>query len=413
MNILVLLLTLTFSLSSAVGWAMADGIAAVVNDDVITMTDVQERMQLTIREMGQEPPSPQAMDMLRQRVLQALVDESLQKQYADDRGIEVTPNDLQRAARVMEQSLGLPQGSYMDQIGANLENAAQQKLAAEMRWHKIVRRHVMPRVQVSTVEVDRMIKDMLTNETKTRVKIAQIFMANSTDAPQLRLIDIKSDMADDKANFAELAQQFSEGPAAKNGGDMGWFDEAELHPKLFNIAASLNPGEVSEPVQTEGGWHLIKLLEKADTSRMPSKTETHYHLFQLTAAEATTPPVALQDLADRSYDKQDVMAEMQEQADANAALAFRDLGWQKTEDLDENVLAALQNQSVGETTEVVVANTGAEVLYIADKRRVVPQEMQAMRQKVRERVSTNRRALKARQFMRDLRANAYVDIRDQ
>jgi peptidyl-prolyl cis-trans isomerase SurA len=246
--------------------AQALRVVARVNDDAITDFELRQRISFAVRSSGMQE-TPDLQQRLGPQILRQMIDERLQIQNA--RGLGVKPSEAEVNQRVaeIERNAGMQPGqfkAYLHSIGVPYEIAAQQ-IEATLAWGKIVRRRVRPQVDVSDADIDDAMSRIRANVGKTESRVAEIFIP----------ID-KVDQADDAkrsadrvleqlrrgAAFAALAQQFSQGATAQQGGDLGWILPGSLDPALDATMEKLPLRQASEPIRTPAGYHILYVIDR-------------------------------------------------------------------------------------------------------------------------------------------------------
>lgn len=279
------------------------GIAATVNDDVITMGDLDNRVKLYMGgRLGQ--PTPEQLKMLQAQVLDKLIDEKLELQEAKSLSIDV-PDDMiaQGFANIAQQNNSTP-----DEFRAKLEHAGvkldtlRDQIRAEIAWSQVVRRKLRPQVNVSEQEIDNALQVQSRKKGKTQYHVAEILL--STEHADASKIEAEANAIYDAlkkgARFSDIARQRSEAPGAALGGDIGWVTEGQLDPAIDAALAKMQTGQASPPVRGKDGFYLLFLRERRDSSdapkpeaaadAAPADTEAVLTLKQLTIPVAAGEP---------------------------------------------------------------------------------------------------------------------------
>lgn len=267
--------------SRAASSGRLDGIAAVVNDDVVLQSDVEEQLYLFLMR-SQANPDSATVDTLRRQVLDQLIDEKLVVAEAKRQGVTVPEADVARevdqAVAEAKQRMGSPE-AFAQQLAR--ENMTEEKLRA--KYKEEVRRQMLGQ---------RLVQKSLPRKTVTAAEAEAFFKAHPdkfpSAPPELRLaviqIPVEADSAAERAarkrieeirkritggqKFAKVAQETSDDQeSARAGGDLGYFTPGTLEPDFDRVAFSQKIGELSQPVRSSYGWHLIEVLER-DTVRM-------------------------------------------------------------------------------------------------------------------------------------------------
>ncbi len=278
--------------------AQALRVVARVNDDAITDFELRQRITFAVRSSGMQE-TPDLQQRLAPQILRHMIDERLQIQHS--KGLGVKPSEAEISQRVgeIERGAGMQPGQfkqYLQSIGVPYEIAAHQ-IEATIAWGKIVRRRVRPQVDVSDAEIDDALARIRTNVGKTESRVAEIFVpidkVDQADEAK-RSADRVIEQLRRGANFAALAQQFSQGATAQQGGDLGWILPGSLDPALDATMEKLPLRQASEPLRTAAGYHILYVIDRRPfASARPD--DVRLNLVQMTLAlpvNATADEVA-------------------------------------------------------------------------------------------------------------------------
>lgn len=261
---LLLVIFLAFFSSSSQAQSRVE-IVAVVNGESITNYDLQDRIRLTLRSSGLQDSSD-IRSKLKLATLQTLINEILQRQEAQHQNIEVNPSDLQRAFAELEKKNNIPTGQFekvLEQQGVKKDVVVKQ-IKSQLLWRKVLARKFPNASAVSESEVQEAMGQLEDTPEKVAYHLAEIALpkmaeGNSDNKPLAKkLVDELRAGAD----FAKVAEQFSASSTASKGGDVGWLNERQLNVKIKNIIANVSEGNVTDPIATEDGYLIFKVLEK-------------------------------------------------------------------------------------------------------------------------------------------------------
>ncbi len=254
------------------------GIAAVVNDDAVTFSDIRNRMRLYMISLPPNPP-PEALKKIEAQTLGKLIDEQLQLQEAKRLGITVDEAQVESGIAQLATNNKMDAGQFEEKLSSSgiKMSTLKAKIRAEIAWGMVVRRKLRPQINVSETEIDNEMNRLARGKGKAEYQLAEIFLPiTSADTESLTRQDAGKilDQLQAGASFSQLAKQFSKAPGASQGGDLGWVQEGQLDPALDQAIAQLEPGQVSSPVKTEKGYHLLFVRDKRDGGVMsPAKPQ--------------------------------------------------------------------------------------------------------------------------------------------
>jgi peptidyl-prolyl cis-trans isomerase SurA len=239
--------------------------AAVVNDDIISVLDLAMRLQLAIIAAGVED-TQDLRRRLTPQVLNSLIDERLQLQEAKRLDIQVT--DLQVAA-ALEQIAGqnnMTEGQFLTMLRNRgvIPTTLIDQIRAQIAWQGIIQRRVRPNVVIPPEEVEEVVSRLSARRGAIERRVAEIFVPVESTAKEAEAQADAVRLFEELrrgANFAGLARQFSQSGTAILGGDLGWVRDGELEEELNTVLAQMGPGEVSVPIRTLSGFHILFLRE--------------------------------------------------------------------------------------------------------------------------------------------------------
>lgn len=405
--------------AATAGTSVGDRVVAVVNDQVITMLQLEARTLLNLRQAHMTDTDGARKDAVMKRTLSGMIDELLQRQYAEGRHIAVTKAQMDKARAQAIQALGGPDAWAA--LTKGVEKSAEDKLRAEVLWQDIVDTAVKPQITIGTAEVDRLITELAKSRHVMEREISVIMLppGDTPDADKEQLAEIKDIRAkiEGGADFAAMARAHSSDKSAVNGGDMGWFSAGELNPQLEQALDSMQPGQVSGVIRTPTGWYLVRLDNVRATKPVDTTPITEYDIFML-----ATPLPADAKAADAARDAMKkamrgldsaakVKAYFGKAEYAKAFGASEDLGWMAPSDLQADLQAAMKDAKVGAWTPIVTSGGNLASLYLADSRKTLPSKLNEYRARVMQNLFANRVDLQSRRFMQDLREKAFVDVR--
>ncbi len=391
-------------------------IAAIVNDEVVSLNDLGNRLQLVMRSSGIED-TPQNRGRISTQVLRSLIDEKLQMQEAKRLNITVTPEELEQAFGRIEQQNNMAKGAldnFLRDTGIPRSSLADQ-LAASIAWSKLVRNRLMQDVTISEEEVAEALNQLKQNADVPQNRVSEIFIAidnPSQEEDAKRLADRLIDQIRGGANFGAVAQQFSQSPSAAVGGDIGWVTANQLAPELGNALDKMKPGEMSYPIHTTGGYYLLYLLERRRLGQ-PNPGDTVLSLVEVAFG---LPPTATVE------DRQRLAAEAQQVSDSakscgelakigreRAPQATREVPGIKASDLSPQVREVALGLGIAEASKPTAIPGGIGVIMVCERKE--PPGGLPSREEVSEQLARARLDTLARRYLRDLRRGAYVDIR--
>jgi len=357
-----------------------DRIVAVVNDDVIVHSEMQTRLRSVIDQLGKSGVPAPPRDVLEKQVLEQLVLDRLQMQIAARTGIRVDDETLNRQIADIAQQNNLSLREFRDilerdgfDFGSFREN-----IRNELIKSRVQQRQIQDRVQVT----DRDIDNYLATQAKQggnnpEYRVSHILVAVPDGASPEDLTEAREKVEDiiarlnAGANFGRAAAAESDGRQALEGGDLGWRKAGEL-PTLFEeVVPKLEKGEISDPIRSSSGFHLIKLVDVRGAERHVIK-QTHARHILIRTNEITNSSVArsrlsvlrsrilngasFNDLARASSD------------DPGSAVKGGDLGWLSPGDTIPPFEKSMDALADGEISEPFETQFGWHILQVLGRR---------------------------------------------
>jgi len=265
-----------------------DHIVAVVNDDVITASELNKRVML-IKEQSRannmQIPSDAA---LRKQVLQQLIDVDLELQLAKANNLQVDNNQLNQAVRDIAKRNGLSVTQMKQKVEAQGQSYAnyRKEIRKEILISQIQQQAVGKDIIVSDDQVDTFLKEFNNdpNRKEYHVKNILIPLPESASAEQIKMAKTKANniikQLKQGSNFSEIAMAESSSQTALQGGDLGWRKKAELPSAFAKYVVNMKPGDIEGPIQASNGIHIIKLVDSKSSESQLDRTQAQQLLFK-------------------------------------------------------------------------------------------------------------------------------------
>ena len=391
-------------------------IAAVVNDEAISVFDVASRMRMVMVSSG-IPDSPEARQKIGSQVLRGLIDEKLELQEAKRQNVTATDSEIERSLAQIEKQNNMKAGQLNEFLKARGVDRASlvDQLTASIVWAKLVRREAAQSVDVSDEEVDESLKRAKEHASEPQSRVGEIFLAvdNPAQEEEVRhLAERLTQQMRQGARFSAVAQQFSQSATAAVGGDIGWVRSDQLQPELAKVVSQMRPGELSAPVRTPGGYYLLLVIDRRSGGNSSDQDE----VFDIVQVVFPLPAQA-GEAARRTAMSE---AESVRQAAKDCPTLLK-IGKAKAPQLSSegklrgaSISPEMRNLvnrlSIGQASEPIVQKNGVGVIMVCAKSEGSGPAA-VTRNNVTESLLRQRLDTVARRYLRDLRRNAYVDVR--
>ncbi len=388
-------------------------IAAVVNDDVISVYDLLARLRLVII-MSKLRDTPEARQRLAPQVLRSLIDEKLHLQEAKRLSLKVTGKEVAAAVGRLEKQNNIPAGALKESLGKmGIDSTSLlDQIRSAIAWNKVVKRRVRPRVRVTEEEVQDMLDRIRTNRDQPRILVSEIFLGVDSpdhEAEVHQTVDRLIEQIRGGGNFAALARQFSERATAAVGGDLGWVQREQLAPELNKALETMQPGQISGSIRSPTGFHILALRER----RLPRGAGQA--VISIARIELRLPPDATADDAANQKSLAETVSQTASGCD-DLKKVSQELGVEapqmiedvKTSDLSPGVRKVTAELDVGKASAPVEENGGLSIFMVC--KRDADADLPS-REDVRQTIGRQRLDILIRRYLRDLRRAAFTDIR--
>lgn len=390
---------------------------AIVNDAVITGTDVDQRVALIIA-ANNVKPSDEDREQLRRQVLSSLIDETLQIQEAKAAEVTITKDEIDRGFSGVARSFSKPVPElrvYLRQIGSS-ERSLRRQIEAELAWSRYLRRKVEPFINVGDSEVESILKRLQANQGSEEFHVKEIYLTASEDREQQVISEARALMAviqKGEKPFEQVAQERSEATTRAVGGDLGWVRAGQLPETLAQAAVEMKVNQLAGPVPVPGGYSILYLVDTRKVGAADVR-DAVLNLRQIsmgfkagiTQAEATEKVAAFAKMTQGIKGCGDVAkaaAAFGAEVVDNNAVRVRDLPAQL-----QDLMLALQ---IGEATPPFGSPTdGVRALVLCGRDDPKSASMPSMEQ-VRSQMEQRGVNLRADHKLRDLRRDAVVEYR--
>ncbi len=392
----------------------ASGIAAVVNDEVVTSYDLQQRLDLIIRSSSL-PDTAQLRRELTPRVVNSLVEETLQLQEARRLNIRVARKEVDGALALLERQNRMPPGGLDAFLKAERidRRTLIQQIEANLAWTDVIRQRFLHTIAITDEEIDRTVERIKDNADDPRLLLAEIFVAVDSPRDEAEARNNATRIFDqlrDGASFPQLARQFSQSSSAERGGDLGWIVPAELEPEVQKAVKDLPRNAVTEPIRTASGYYIVALRDRREpSSRGGGDTVVSLRQVVLPAAGAGGGGRSQQELADTIRQSVRGCEDFLGITKELGAEMSGDLGRLKLSELPPEVRKVVAGLDIGVPSPPLAADDSVRILMVCDRQE--PTLNLPSRDEVRQRLVIQRLEVRARRYMRELRDAAFLDIR--
>ena len=399
-----------------------DAIIAVVEDDVVLASELVERLDM-VREQFSENNQPlPPNDILMSQIMERLILESLQVQEAERRGVVVDDETLTRAVTSFASSNNMT----LEQFAQRLEQDGRaypefrEQIRREMLMQRLQQAVVNRRIAISEQDIEDLLdspyyQELLSDE----FRVGHILLAMEPNASQETIkaaedaaIEIVKELRGG-ADFAQMAVSRSAGSRALEGGDLGWRKAAELPTLFAEYVVQMEVGDVSPPIASGSGLHIVKLLEQRGAGMQKEEQALLRHILVM-PSEIRTPEqteALINDIYARlqaGEDFAELAVEFSE--DPGSALVGGDLGWTSGNEFVPRFRAVMAETATGATSEPFQSDYGWHILEVQERREQDMSE-DARKDMALQILHGRRFEEELEKWLKELRDEAFVDIR--
>ena len=399
-----------------------DRIVAVVNEDVIMQSELELRTRTLLKQMSEQNTQIPPLDILQRQVLENMIINKLQLQFATVTGILVDDGTLNQTINniASQNKVTLTQfREILEKEGYDYERF-REDIRNEIALSRLKQRQVDNRVTVTDREIDNYLgNEQVQGVLENECRLSHILIAvpeGATDEEKEQAGLVASKVLDDIASgsdFATLAASISDGQQAQSGGDLGWRKEGEI-PTLFAAQVKqLHEGEISKLIDSPGGYHIIKLtgVRNADKHII---TQTHARHILITPKEFQTEDDVLNRIKQLKLrlDGGDDFAELAKSHsdDKVSAIKGGDLDWTSPGEMVPEFEHEMNNLKPDETSNPFKTQFGWHIVQVLE-RREYDNSGDLKRARAREIIRTKKIEEATQNWLRSLRDEAYVEYR--
>jgi peptidyl-prolyl cis-trans isomerase SurA len=404
---------------------LADRIVAVVNDEVITLRELADRTRMARAQLQRQNVAPPPDEVLEKQVLERMIIDRAQTQYARENAIRVDDAQLDRAIGRIAEENRMTLSQFRDVLERDGISFARFRddVRTDILIARIREREVDSRVQISEGEIDNFIaqSENAREDANIELNLGQILVRvpeNATpeqiEARRRRAGEALAQLRGG-ADFARVAAAFSDAPEALSGGALG-FRPRDRWPDLFlDAVAALKAGEVSELVKSPNGFHILKVIERRGgaAARAPV-VQTHARHILIRTNELVSQDQArrrLMDLRERLINKAADFADLARQhSNDGSASRGGDLGWVYPGDTVPEFEKTMASLKPGEISEPVQTQFGWHLIQVLERR---TEDLSRERVRLAARQALRERKIDEayQEWLRQLRDRAFVEMR--
>jgi peptidyl-prolyl cis-trans isomerase SurA len=422
----IIFLTMISLISSAAVQDKSDSIdriVAIVNDDVITLVELELELDVIKQQLRQRQTQMPPENILQKQVLDRLVVNRIQLQRAEKRLLKVNDEALNKAIENIANQNGIGINEFRRALEASGMNYGEYRARVkdEMVIAQLQQREVRRKITVT----DQEIEDFLANQDlqgraneEYRIQHILLVVPEAAAPESIQAVKQKAQQLLESLSagedFAQLAIAQSDGQQALNGGDLGWRKLAEI-PSLFSgLAKNMNQGEISELIRSPSGFHIIKLAEKrsSNAQHIVNQTLARHILIQTTELVSNEEALEkIQQLKQRIDSGEDfAQIATANSDDKGSAADGGNLGWVNPGSMVREFVEAMNKLQPGEISVPVKTQFGWHIILVEDRREHDNTE-EFLRSQARDYILEQKIGPALENWIRQIRDESFVKLR--
>jgi peptidyl-prolyl cis-trans isomerase SurA len=421
-SIVLCVLSTVMSAGALAVYQELDGIVAVVEDDVVLASELKSRLEQVVRQMQTSDMTMPPRDVLVSQIMERLILESIQRQEAEQRGVEIDDETLTRAVMSFAQGNNMTLEQFQMALAADGLGYREfrEEIRTEMMISRLQRNLINRRISISDQEIQGLLnspyyQQLLSDEYRVGHILLSLDERASEEVVEQAEAAAAAIVKDLRAgsDFAEMAIAKSSSSRALEGGDLGWRRAGAL-PTLFSEdVLGMEVGEIAAPIRTTSSIHIIKLLERRGAGMQQIvQTKVRHVLVQpseIRSAEATAELIAdVKRQLDEGADFAEVAIEHSQ--DPSSALNGGDLGWATPDQFVGQFGEVMNATEIGGISEPFLTQFGWHVLQVLERRE------EDMSDEARENMAVeilHKRRFEEEQqeWLKEIRDEAFVEVR--
>ena len=400
-----------------------DGIAAVVNEDVVLQSELDRAVQNVLTQYADQPGQLPPRNVLERQVLERLVLVKLQVARAAESGIRINDAELNNAVNAVAQQNGTTPDGLRQRLEADGMSFTEfrSSLRDEVTIQRLRQSFAQSRVQVSEGEVDAALAAQASGETQYHLAHILVALPEGASAEQIntgksKVDGVKALVDKGELDFAAAAVRYSDSPNALEGGDLGWRSQDEIPTAFVEMLKGMSPGQVVGPLRGPSGFQLLKLVEVRDAAKAEQRSVTEYNarhiLVRITPTQdADAAKAKIDTLRARIAGGADFVAVAKESTeDANSRDDGGDLGWFPAEAFGPAFGQQVTGLQDGQVSTPFRTDAGWHIVQRVGSRQTDVTD-QNRRAQVRETIGRRKAEDEYNRYLQELRGEAYVNFR--
>ncbi|MDO9366821.1 MAG: peptidylprolyl isomerase [Methylotenera sp.] len=399
-----------------------DRIVAIVDQTVITEQELENRIHTVTAQLAKQGTELPPQEILRKQILERLISDTLQLQYAAQTGLKVDDNQLDKTIERIAEQNKMTLAEFGEALSA--DGISMRKFRADIRSEitiaRLREREVESRVNVTESEIDNFLTTQASsNESTDEFEISHILIRTPEEGATEDVQKAKEKVDEavkalqEGTSFAKVSASFSDAPNALEGGSLGWKTSTQLPALFLDALKSMQTGDVSAALRSPNGFHILKLTNKrgGNSPLVIEQTHARHILIKLSEIMSETEGKQKMDGIKERLDNGDKFEVLARQfSEDGTASNGGDLGWVNPGDTVPQFEKAMNELKDNQISEPIRSPFGWHIIQVLERRK---QDMskESARLKARQEIRTRKADEAYQDWVRELRDRAYVELR--
>jgi len=419
---LVNLLTFSISAVHAEDIVKLDRIVAIVDQSVITEFELENRISTVTAQLKKQGVELPPENILRKQILERLISDALQLQYAAQSGVKIDDTQLDKTIQRIAEQNQMTVAQFSEALKA--EGISIKKFRADMRNEitiaRLREREVESRVNVTESEIDNYLTTQASsNENRDEYEISHILIRTPEEGTPEEIqkakakVDEALEALQQGTGFAKVSASVSDAPNALEGGSLGWKAATQLPSLFLDALKNMQVGDISPALRSPNGFHILKLMNKrgGNSPLVVQQTHARHILIKLSEVVSEKDGKLKMDAIKERLDngeKFEVLA--RQYSEDGTASSGGDLNWLNPGDTVPQFEKAMNELAIGEISEPVRSPFGWHIIQVLERRK---QDMskEAARLKARQEIRARKADEAYEDWLRELRDRAFVELK--
>ena len=399
-----------------------DRIVAIVDQTVITEQELESRMRTVTAQLKKQNTELPAENVLRKQILERLISDALQLQYAAQTGVKIDDNQLNKTIERIAEQNQMSVKEFSDALSA--DGISMTKFRADIRSEitiaRLREREIESRVNVSESEIDNFLTTQSSNnENRDEFEISHILIRTPEEGTPEEIqkakakVDEAIKLLQEGSSFSKVSASFSDAPNALEGGNLGWKSATQVPTLFLDALKSMQTGEISQPLRSPNGFHILKLTNKrgGNSPLVIEQTHARHILIKLTEIVSESDAKKKMDGIKERLDNGEKFEVLARQfSEDGSASNGGDLGWVNPGDTVPQFEKAMNELNDNQISEPIRSPFGRHIIQVLERRK---QDMskEAARLKARQEIRARKADEAYQDWVRELRDRAYVEMK--